>query len=72
MSKMLSESGVLVTEGASFVKGHLVDRLTEEGCGVVVLDNFLRGKNKICAHTSSYLALFGYVLAVDALGGTGD
>ena len=37
---------VLVTGGAGFIGSHLVEKLIDKGCKVVVLDNLLRG-NKI-------------------------
>ncbi len=39
---------VLVTGGAGFIGSHLVEKLIDKGCKVVVLDNLLRG-NKIRA-----------------------
>src|SRR5665647_1932204 len=35
---------VLVTGGAGFIGGHLVDRLIEEGCDVRVIDSLYSGK----------------------------
>jgi UDP-glucose 4-epimerase len=41
---MLKDSRILVVGGAGFVGSHLVDQLTEEPVGeIVVLDNFVRG-----------------------------
>ena len=41
---------ILVTGGAGFVPSHLVDRLVERGCTVVVLDNFVTGSKDNIAH----------------------
>ncbi|GAB3341217.1 hypothetical protein GCM10027452_13700 [Micromonospora halotolerans] len=41
---------ILVTGGAGFVPSHLVDRLIERGCTVVVLDNFVTGSKDNIAH----------------------
>ncbi|MFG1676269.1 NAD-dependent epimerase/dehydratase family protein [Micromonospora sp. NPDC049282] len=41
---------ILVTGGAGFVPSHLVDRLVERGCTVVVLDNFVTGSKDNVAH----------------------
>ena len=41
---------ILVTGGAGFVPSHLVDRLVERGCDVVVLDNFVTGSKDNVAH----------------------
>jgi len=35
---------VLVTGGAGFIGSHLVDRLVDEGCRVVVLDDLSSGR----------------------------
>jgi len=35
---------VLVTGGAGFIGSHLVERLVEKGCSVIVVDNLLRGE----------------------------
>ena len=43
---VLKRKRVLVTGGAGFIGSHLVDRLVEEGCGVVVLDNLSSGSLK--------------------------
>ncbi|MGC4894201.1 NAD-dependent epimerase/dehydratase family protein [Micromonospora sp. DT31] len=41
---------ILVTGGAGFVPSHLVDRLVERRCTVVVLDNFVTGSKDNVAH----------------------
>ena len=41
---------ILVTGGAGFVPSHLVDRLVERGCTVVVLDNFVTGSKDNVSH----------------------
>jgi len=40
----------LVTGGAGFIGSHLVDRLLEDGHGVIVLDNFATGRPENLAH----------------------
>jgi nucleoside-diphosphate-sugar epimerase len=45
---------VLVTGGAGFIGGHLVDRLVRQGHEVVVLDNLKRGhRERLAAHLRS-------------------
>jgi UDP-glucose 4-epimerase len=41
----LKQKRVLVTGGAGFIGSHIVDLLTEEGCGeIVAVDNMIRGR----------------------------
>lgn len=45
---------VLVTGGAGFIGSHLVDRLVDEGCQVVMLDDLSSGSlENIRGHLSS-------------------
>ena len=37
---------ILVTGGAGFIGSHIVDRLVQEGYGVVVADNLATGKRR--------------------------
>lgn len=41
---------VLVTGGAGFLGSHLCDRLIEEGCDVLCVDNFFTGTKDNIAH----------------------
>lgn len=43
----------LVAGGAGFVGSHLVDRLLEDGCEVVVIDDFITGRRSNIAHLAS-------------------
>ena len=47
---MDTDSTVLVTGGAGFIGSHLVDRLVDEGCDVVVADDFSRGQLEHLEH----------------------
>ena len=50
----MKEKRVLVTGGAGFIGSHLVDRLVDEGCHVVVLDDLSSGSlENIRGHLSS-------------------
>jgi len=49
---MLEFRRALVTGGAGFIGSHLVDRLTVEGCDVVVLDDFSSGRAQNLADSS--------------------
>ena len=44
---------VVVTGGAGFIGSHLVERLLEEECHVMVLDNFSTGKQRNLSHLGS-------------------
>jgi UDP-glucuronate decarboxylase len=51
MSKLYKEkTRVLVTGGAGFVGSHLCDRLLQDGCEVLCVDNFYSGSRKNIAH----------------------
>jgi UDP-glucose 4-epimerase len=50
---MLDGSRVLVTGGAGFIGSHIVDRLTQEGVEVGVLDNFSTGDASNLAKSSN-------------------
>ena len=39
-------SKVIVTGGAGFIGSHLVDRLIDEGHGVIVVDNLFTGQKR--------------------------
>jgi len=43
----------LVTGGAGFIGSHLVERLLDDGCRVIVLDNLSTGRLKNLAHVAS-------------------
>lgn len=43
---------ILVTGGAGFIGSHTVDRLLNDGCRVVVMDDFSTGKRENLAHWS--------------------
>lgn len=50
----MRRNAVLVTGGAGFIGSHAVDRLVEEGCTVIVVDNLSSGRmENIAAHTGS-------------------
>jgi len=40
----IGNHAVLVTGGAGFIGSHLVDRLMDIGCGVIVVDNLSAGR----------------------------
>jgi UDP-glucuronate decarboxylase len=51
MSKLYKEkTRVLVTGGAGFVGSHLCDRLLQDGCEVLCVDNFYSGSRENIAH----------------------
>ena len=41
---------VLVTGGAGFLGSHLCERLLEDGCEVICVDNFFTGRRGMIAH----------------------
>ena len=45
-----STSKILITGGAGFIGSHIVDRLMETGCEVVVFDNLSSGKMEFIEH----------------------
>ena len=53
----MSDRKVLVTGGAGFIGSHLVDRLVEDGCRVVVLDDLSSGRRGNLDHHGDRVAL---------------
>ncbi len=49
----MDKKRVLVTGGAGFIGSHLCERLLEEGCDVLCLDNFYTGTKQSVAHLLS-------------------
>ena len=47
---MLRAKRVLITGGAGFIGSHLCERLLEQGCEVLVVDNFFTGARSNIAH----------------------
>lgn len=52
-----TDSSVLVTGGAGFIGSHLVDRLIETECEVIVADDFSRGTFANLAHVENEITL---------------
>ena len=42
----------LITGGAGFIGSHLVDKLIEKGCEIIVIDNFSTGRSQNLAHVA--------------------
>ncbi len=64
----LNEKKCLVTGGAGFIGSHLVDKLMERGCHVLVIDNLANGKTEnIRQHFSSPRFQFERGTIVDPL-----
>jgi UDP-glucose 4-epimerase len=45
---------ILVTGGAGFIGSHIVDRLMDTGCKVVVFDNLSSGKMEFIERPAEY------------------
>jgi UDP-glucuronate decarboxylase len=54
--KDLIRKRVLVTGGAGFIGSHLCERLLEQGCEVLCVDNFFTGRRANMVHLEKYFA----------------